>query len=52
MLTYRVKQGETLASIAADFRIDQAALVRANPSLQTGILLAGQIIVIPGIPNP
>lgn len=52
LLTYRVKQGETLASIAADFRIDQAALVRANPSLETGILLAGQIIVIPGIPNP
>ncbi|MBC3756705.1 LysM peptidoglycan-binding domain-containing protein, partial [Bacillus pumilus] len=44
MLTYQVKQGDTLNSIAADFRISTAALLQANPSLQAG-LTAGQSIV-------
>ncbi|AFI28078.1 murein transglycosylase [Bacillus sp. JS] len=51
LLTYQVKQGDTLNSIAADFRISTAALLQVNPSLQAG-LTAGQTIVIPGLPDP
>lgn len=46
LLTYQIKQGDTLTSIAADFRISTAALIQANPSLQSGVI-AGQRIVIP-----
>lgn len=51
LLTYQIKQGDTLTSIAADFRVSTAALIQANPSLQTGVI-AGQRIVIPGLPDP
>ncbi|KAF1681347.1 L,D-transpeptidase family protein [Bacillus mexicanus] len=51
MLTYLVKQGDTLSSIAGDFRISPAVLLQFNPSLQAGIT-AGQSIVIPGLPDP
>ncbi|UQZ48880.1 L,D-transpeptidase family protein [Bacillus sp. PK3-037] len=51
MLTYQIKQGDTHTSIAADFRTSTAALIQANPSLQSGVI-AGQRIVIPGLPDP
>ncbi|WP_154888589.1 LysM peptidoglycan-binding domain-containing protein, partial [Staphylococcus epidermidis] len=44
MLTYQVKQGETISSIAQDFRISTAALLQANPSIQS-VIYAGQHII-------
>ncbi|MCY8678380.1 L,D-transpeptidase family protein [Bacillus haynesii] len=52
MLMYQVKPGETLESIAADFRTTRQALLQANPGLNGGQVSAGQSIIIPGIRNP
>lgn len=52
MLMYQVKSGETLESIAADFRMTRQALLQANPGLNGGQVSAGQSIIIPGIRNP
>lgn len=49
---YQVKPGETLESIAADFRTTRQALLQANPGLNGGQVSAGQSIIIPGIRNP
>lgn len=51
LLTYQVKQGETISSIAQDFRISTAALLQANPSIQS-VIYAGQHIIIPNLPDP
>ena len=51
LLTYQVKQGETISSIAQDFRISAAALLQANPSIQS-VIYAGQHIIIPNLPDP
>ncbi|MEC1262334.1 L,D-transpeptidase family protein [Bacillus swezeyi] len=52
MLKYQVKPGETLESIALDFRTSRDALVRANPGLNGGRVNAGQTIIIPEIRDP
>lgn len=49
---YQVKPGETLESIAADFRTTRQALLQANPGLNGSQVSAGQSIIIPGIRNP
>ncbi|MBY8912409.1 L,D-transpeptidase family protein [Bacillus sp. YC2] len=51
MLIYQVKQGETISSIAADFRMSTAALLQANPSIHSAVN-PGQNIIIPGLPDP
>ncbi len=52
MLRYTVKSGETLASIALDFRTTTDALKAANPSLQAREPEQNEVIIIPGLPDP
>ncbi|MFS0654320.1 L,D-transpeptidase family protein [Bacillus sp. 179-C3.3 HS] len=52
MLRYTVKSGETLASIALDFRTTTNALMAANPSLEQREPNQNEIIIIPGLPDP
>lgn len=52
MLRYTVKRGETLASIALDFRTTTDALKAANPSLQAREPEQNEVIIIPGLPDP
>ncbi|MGE6631183.1 L,D-transpeptidase family protein [Bacillus sp. NPDC077027] len=52
MLRYSVKTGETLASIAADFRTTSAALKAANPALESREPYPNEVIIIPGLPDP
>ncbi|MDM5297712.1 L,D-transpeptidase family protein [Bacillus pumilus] len=52
MLRYTVKRGETLASIALDFRTTTDALISANPSLTQREPVQNEIIIIPGLPDP
>ncbi|PRS30123.1 L,D-transpeptidase family protein [Bacillus pumilus] len=52
MLRYTVKRGETLASIALDFRTTADALKAANPSLQGQEPVQNKVIIIPGLPDP
>ncbi|AZB42619.1 L,D-transpeptidase [Bacillus sp. FJAT-42376] len=50
-MTYIVKAGETIRSIAADFRITPEALARANRLNVNSVLIPGSSIVIPGFPG-
>ncbi|MFJ5963610.1 L,D-transpeptidase family protein [Bacillus sp. NPDC093026] len=52
MLQYTVKSGETLSSIAVDFRTTTDALISANPSLEHREPQPSEIIIIPGLPDP
>ena len=52
MLKNKIKSGETLASIALDFRTTTGALKAANPSLQTREPEQNEVIIIPGLPDP
>lgn len=52
VLRYTVKSGETLASIALDFRTTTDALKAANPSLQGQEPVQNEVIIIPGLPDP
>lgn len=47
-----VKAGETLSSIAGDYRVSLAALIAANPSVTPNMIYVGQRIRIPGLPSP
>ncbi|KIL74439.1 L,D-transpeptidase family protein [Bacillus badius] len=51
-MNHVVKRGETLASIAADYRISVARLLAANPGMSSYSLAPGQIIRIPGLSPP
>jgi LysM repeat protein len=44
---YRVKDGDTLRSIAADYGIDPWTLARANRIYDLNHIFTGQLIVIP-----
>ncbi|PAD94049.1 L,D-transpeptidase family protein [Shouchella clausii] len=52
MYFHSVQQGETLSSIAADYRISLPHLIQANPTINPNQLFIGQSIIIPGLPNP
>jgi len=52
VLRYTVKSGETLASIALDFRTTTDDLKAANPSLQAREPEQNEVIIIPGLPDP
>ncbi|WP_050182823.1 L,D-transpeptidase family protein [Domibacillus robiginosus] len=47
-----VKAGETLSSIAGDYRISLAALIASNPGVTPNSIYVGQRITIPGFPSP
>ncbi|EZP77272.1 ErfK/YbiS/YcfS/YnhG family protein [Parageobacillus genomosp. 1] len=50
MYKHIVKQGETIFSIAMDYRISVQALLRANRLTISSILVPGQAIIIPHLP--
>ncbi len=50
--THIVKVGETLVSIAEDYRIPLQTLIAANTITNPNIIFVGQQIAIPGIPDP
>lgn len=45
-----VKRGETLSSIALDYRITLQKIIQANPSINPNLIYPGQLITIPGFP--
>ncbi|RXJ04323.1 L,D-transpeptidase [Anaerobacillus alkaliphilus] len=49
---HSVKPGETLISIAEDFRIPVQSLISANAIADPNVIYVGQQISIPGIPDP
>jgi L,D-transpeptidase ErfK/SrfK len=50
-LKHIVKQGETLASIALDYRISLQQLLAANQIYNPNLISPGQVIIIPGLPD-
>ncbi|TLS37569.1 L,D-transpeptidase family protein [Pseudalkalibacillus caeni] len=46
-----VKPGETLSSIAIDYRISVQAILDANPLPNPNVIFPGQQIIVPGYPN-
>lgn len=51
-MIHTVKAGETLSSIAGDYRVSLAALIAANPGITPNMIYVGQRIRIPGLPSP
>jgi len=52
-MLHSIKRGETLYSIARDYRVSIAQLLSANPLITNqNMILVGQVIRIPGLPNP
>ena len=51
-MNHIVKRGETLTSIAADYRISVSRLLAANPGINMHLIHPGQSIRIPGLPSP
>ena len=53
MVTYVVKQGDTLSGIAEKFGVGLAALEAANPQIPDfNLIFPGQVIVVPVGPFP
>ncbi len=52
MYQHIVQPGETLFSISEDFRTPYAAILQANVIPNPNMIYVGQVIVIPGIPDP
>lgn len=46
-----VKPGETLSSIALDYRRPVQVIIAANPAINPNLIIPGQIITIPGLPS-
>ncbi|MEK4029623.1 MULTISPECIES: L,D-transpeptidase family protein [Bacillaceae] len=51
-MNHIVKSGETLTSIAADYRIPVSQLIAANPGINIHSIYPGQQLRIPGLPDP
>ncbi|MCT2535263.1 L,D-transpeptidase family protein [Aquibacillus koreensis] len=49
-MIHTVKVGETLSSIAADYRKPLETIIQANPQMNPDVIFIGQQIVIPGFP--
>ncbi|HHY74376.1 MAG TPA: L,D-transpeptidase family protein [Bacillus bacterium] len=45
-----VKRGETLGSIAKDYRVSLHKIIQANPAINPNFIFPGQLIEIPGFP--
>jgi L,D-transpeptidase ErfK/SrfK len=52
MLFHTVKAGETLWTISEDYRVPLSKLIIENQITNPNILMIGQFIKIPGLPNP
>ncbi|PYZ98291.1 L,D-transpeptidase [Alteribacter lacisalsi] len=52
MYTYTVRPGDTLYSIAEDFRTPYQTILEANTLPDPNIITPGQSIMIPGFPDP
>ena len=50
--TYTVKEGDTLAGIAARFGVSLADLTDANPTIDASKLSIGQVVKLPTSPEP
>lgn len=51
-MIHTVKQGETITSIAIDYRISVQTLLSVNNLANPNIIFIGQQINIPGLPDP
>ncbi|OCA85044.1 L,D-transpeptidase family protein [Pseudobacillus wudalianchiensis] len=51
-MNHVVKRGETVSSIAGDYRLSVSQLIAANPGVNLYQLSPGQQIRIPGLPSP
>jgi len=51
-MTYRVKQGDTVAHIADRTRLTVRAIIEANHLSPTGLIRPGQVLVLPGVTTP
>ncbi|WP_371017331.1 L,D-transpeptidase family protein [Pseudalkalibacillus sp. JSM 102089] len=47
-----VKPGETLSSISGDYRVPVTEIIRANSIQNPNLIYPGQLIQIPGYPDP
>jgi L,D-transpeptidase ErfK/SrfK len=52
VLIHSVKKGETLWSISEDYRVPLSNLIIANNITNPNMILIGQPIIIPGLPDP
>lgn len=52
VMTYTVKSGDSLAGIAAEFKVDQKSIVDANGIKDVNALEVGQVLKIPGVKKP
>ncbi|KGR76683.1 L,D-transpeptidase family protein [Ureibacillus sinduriensis] len=51
-MLHTVKRGETLFQISVDYRTPLSTIIRANPAINANIINVGQLIEIPGFPDP
>lgn len=51
-MLHTVKRGETLYQISIDYRTPISSIIRANPSINPNVINVGQVIEIPGFPDP
>ncbi|HWL13728.1 MAG TPA: L,D-transpeptidase [Ureibacillus sp.] len=51
-MRHAVKPGETLYQISVDYRIPFSTILHANPNINPNVINVGQIIEIPGFPEP
>ncbi|MGG4490804.1 L,D-transpeptidase family protein [Metabacillus idriensis] len=51
-MVHLVKPGETLNTIALNYRVSPAVLIRVNNLPDPNVLFVGQPILIPGLPEP
>lgn len=51
-MLHTVKPGETLFQISLDYRKPLSSIIRANPGINPNSLRVGQLIEIPGFPDP
>jgi lipoprotein-anchoring transpeptidase ErfK/SrfK len=49
-MNHLVKPGETLSSIALDYRLPLQTIISANSLINPNIIFPGQIVIIPGLP--
>ncbi|WP_096188818.1 L,D-transpeptidase family protein [Evansella halocellulosilytica] len=52
MYFHTVQRGETLFSISEDYRVPYQELLQANENIDPNVIIEGQQIVIPGLPDP
>ncbi|GAK08225.1 L,D-transpeptidase family protein [Geomicrobium sp. JCM 19038] len=52
MYRHTVLPGETLTTIAANYRRSLPSILQANPSINPNRIYPGQMIIIPNLPDP